>query len=165
MSPSSSSNWTSTSSSTSSTEDGYNMFVTPLTGFTERFFSARYVVELNLSCVEGALSVLMLCAPSGKKTILKAANMRNSATNNTDAAFHHILQLLKITFPSGKTARDDFLNTVYFRRGITCNPGLTNDLIDGGLLRFKPCPLKAKPNHVLKNVFKLRLATVYQFVG
>ena len=160
MSPSSSSNWTSTSSSTSSTEDDYNMFVTPLTAFTERFFSARYVVELkyNLRCVEGALSVLMLCAPSSN-------NMRNSATNNTDAAFHHILQLLKITFPSGKTARDDFLNTVYFRRGITCNPGLTNDLIDGGLLRAKPCPLKAKPNHVLKNVFKLRLATVYQFVG
>ena len=29
------------------------------------------------------------------------------------------------------------LNTVYFRRGLTCTLGLTNDLIDGGQPRAK----------------------------
>ena len=30
-----------------------------------------------------------------------------------------------------------FLNAVYFRRGLTCTLGLTNDLIDGGQPRAK----------------------------
>ena len=37
-----------------------------------------------------------------------------------------------------QTLRADFLNAVYFRRGLTCALGLTNDLIDGGQLRAKP---------------------------
>ena len=31
----------------------------------------------------------------------------------------------------------DFLNAVYFRRGLTCTLGITNDLIDGGQPRAK----------------------------
>ena len=53
----------------------------------------------------------------------------------------------------------------YFRQGLRCTLGLTNNLIDGGQLRAKPCLLKAKPIHVLKTVFSPRLATVYQVVG
>ena len=59
----------------------------------------------------------------------------------------------------------DFLNVVYFRRGLTCTLGLTNDLIDGGQPRAKPLLRKVKPNHVLKTVFSPRLATVYEVVG
>ena len=33
--------------------------------------------------------------------------------------------------------RADFLNAVYFRQGLTCTLGLTNDLIDGGQPRAK----------------------------
>ena len=47
-----------------------------------------------------------------------------------------------------ETLMVDFLNAVYFRRSLTCTVGLTNDLIDGGQLRAKPCLRKAKPNHV-----------------
>ena len=44
-----------------------------------------------------------------------------------DTELHDQWQLfLKVTL------RDDLLNAVYFRRGITCTVGLTNDLIDGG---------------------------------
>ena len=32
----------------------------------------------------------------------------------------------------GRSLWADFLNAVYFRRGLTCTLGLTNDLIDGG---------------------------------
>ena len=64
-----------------------------------------------------------------------------------------------------QNSRDRFLNTVYFRRGLTCTLGLTNDLIDGGQLRAKPRLRKAKPNHVLETVFSPQLATVYQVVG
>ena len=42
--------------------------------------------------------------------------------------------------------RADFLNAVYFRRGLTCTLGLTNDLIDGGHPRAKPHLRKTKPN-------------------
>ena len=31
----------------------------------------------------------------------------------------------------------DFLNAIYFRRGLTCTLGLTNNLIDGGQPRDK----------------------------
>ena len=48
-----------------------------------------------------------------------------------------------------------FLNTVYFRRGLTCTIRLANALIDGGQLRAKPHLCQVKPNHVLKNVFSL----------
>ena len=58
----------------------------------------------------------------------------------------------------------DFLNAVYFRRGLTCTLGLTNDLIDGGQPRAKPHLCKVKPSHVLKSVFSSQLATVYQAV-
>ena len=34
--------------------------------------------------------------------------------------------------------RTDFLNAVYFRRGLTCTLWLTNDLIDSGQPRAKP---------------------------
>ena len=47
----------------------------------------------------------------------------------------------------------DFLNAVYFRRGLTCTLVLTNDLIDGGQPRAKPRLRIAKPNYVLKSVF------------
>ena len=57
------------------------------------------------------------------------------------------------------------LNAVYFRRGLTCTTGLTNDLIDGGQPRAKPHLRKAKPNHVLNIVFSPRLATIYQVVA
>ena len=50
----------------------------------------------------------------------------------------------------------DVLNAVYFRRGLTCTLGLTNDLIDGGQPRAIPHLCKAKPNHVLKTVFSPR---------
>ena len=33
--------------------------------------------------------------------------------------------------------KGQFLNAVYFRRGLTCALGLTNDLIDGGQPRAK----------------------------
>ena len=36
-----------------------------------------------------------------------------------------------------QNVRAGFLNAVYFRRGLTCTIGLTNDLIDGGQLRAK----------------------------
>ena len=61
--------------------------------------------------------------------------------------------------------RAGYLNAVYFRRGLTCTLGLTNDLIDGGQPRAKPHLHKAKPNHVLETFFSPRLATVYQVVG
>ena len=35
------------------------------------------------------------------------------------------------------TLRADFLNAVFFRQGLTCTLGLTNDLIDGGQPRAK----------------------------
>ena len=35
------------------------------------------------------------------------------------------------------TYRADFLNAVYFRRGLTCTLGLKNDLIHGGQPRAK----------------------------
>ena len=47
----------------------------------------------------------------------------------------------------------EFLNAVYFRRGLTCTFGLTNDLIDGGQPRAEPHLRKAKPNHVFQPVF------------
>ena len=63
----------------------------------------------------------------------------------------------------------DFLNTVYFRRSLTCTLGLSNDLIDAGQPRAKPGPIcygyKVKPNHVSKTVLSPRLATVYQVIG
>ena len=59
--------------------------------------------------------------------------------------------------------RVDFLNAVYFRQGLTCTLGLTNDLKDGGQPRDKPH--KVKQNHVLKTIFSARLATVFQVVG
>ena len=49
--------------------------------------------------------------------------------------------------------RADFLNAVYFRRGLTCTLGLTNDLIDSGQPRAKPHLRKTKLNHALKTVF------------
>ena len=52
----------------------------------------------------------------------------------------------------------DVLNAVYFRQGLTCTLGLTNNLIDGGQLRAKPHLCKAKANHALKTVFSPRLA-------
>ena len=64
-----------------------------------------------------------------------------------------------------KILRADVLNAVYFRRGLTCTLGLTNDLIDGGQLRAKPHLRKVKPNHVLKTVFGPRLATIYQVLA
>ena len=57
------------------------------------------------------------------------------------------------------------LNAVYFRQGLTCTLGLTNDLIDGVQPRAKPYLRKVKPNHVLKTAFIPQLATVYQVVG
>ena len=47
-----------------------------------------------------------------------------------------------------KILRADVLNAVYFRRGLTCTLGLTNNLIDGGQPRVKPL-CKAKPNLLL----------------
>ena len=52
-----------------------------------------------------------------------------------------------------KTLCADFLNTAYFRQGLTCTLGLTNDLIDSGQPRAKPHLHKAKLNHVLKSIF------------
>ena len=58
------------------------------------------------------------------------------------------------------------LNAVYFRQGLTCTLGLTNDLIDGVQPRAKPHRLrKVKPNHILKTAFSPRLASVYQVIG
>ena len=62
---------------------------------------------------------------------------------------------------SDQTFKAEFLNAVYFRRGLTCTLGLTKDLIDGGQPRVKPHRRKAS----LKTVFSPRLATVYQVVG
>ena len=39
---------------------------------------------------------------------------------------------LCIRFVQTETQRADFLHAVYFRQGLTCTIGLTNDLIDGG---------------------------------
>ena len=64
-----------------------------------------------------------------------------------------------------KILRADLLNAVYFRRGLMCTLGLTNDLIDGGQLRAKPRLRKVKPKHILKPVFSPRLTTVYQVTG
>ena len=36
-----------------------------------------------------------------------------------------------------QTLKADYLNAVYFRRGLMCTIGLTNDLIDGGQPRAK----------------------------
>ena len=47
-----------------------------------------------------------------------------------------------------------FFNAVYFRPGLTCTLGLTNDSIDGGQPRAKPHLRRAKPNHILKTVFE-----------
>ena len=47
-----------------------------------------------------------------------------------------------------QTYRAGYLNAVYFRRGLTCTIGLTNDLIDGGQPRAK-------------TVFKRDLASLY----
>ena len=47
----------------------------------------------------------------------------------------------------------NFLYAVYFRQGLMCTLGLTDDLIDGGQPRAKPHLHKAKPNHVLKMCF------------
>ena len=66
---------------------------------------------------------------------------------------------------TGEILRADFLNAVYFRRGLTCTLGLTNDLIDCDQPRAKLHLGKAKSNHVLKNVFIPRLFTIYQVVG
>ena len=55
-----------------------------------------------------------------------------------------------------ETFREIFLNAVYFRRGLTCTLGLTNDLIDGGQPRAKPCLRKAKLSHVLKPGFSIQ---------
>ena len=60
-----------------------------------------------------------------------------------------------------ETFKADFLNAVYFKRGLTCTLGLTNDMIDGGQPRVKPHLPKVKPNHVLKTGFSPQLATVY----
>ena len=43
-----------------------------------------------------------------------------------------------------ETHRVEFLKAVYFRRGLKCILGLTNDLIDGGQPRAKPRLRKAK---------------------
>ena len=51
-------------------------------------------------------------------------------------------------YPTLQTDWANFLNTVYFRRGLTCTLGLTNDLIDGGQPRAKPHLHKVKPNHI-----------------
>ena len=48
-----------------------------------------------------------------------------------------------------------FLNAVYFRRGLACTLGFTNDLIDGGQPRAKPHLRKVKPNHVFKTILAL----------
>ena len=69
------------------------------------------------------------------------------------------------TVKQGQNFRAEFLNAVYFRQGLTCTLGLTNNLMDGGQPRAKPHLRKVKPNHVLKTVFSPRLATVYQVVG
>ena len=69
------------------------------------------------------------------------------------------------TFLEPRSIRADILNAVYFRRGLACSLGLTNDLIDGSQPRAKPHLRKAKPSHVLKTVFSPRLATVCQVVG
>ena len=61
-----------------------------------------------------------------------------------------------------KDSMGRLFNAVYFRRGLTCTLGLTNDLIDGGQPRAKPYLRKAKPNHVLRTVCSPWLATVYQ---
>ena len=61
--------------------------------------------------------------------------------------------------------RADFLNAIYFRRGLTCTLGLTNHLIDVDQPRAKPRVCKAKRNHVLKTVFSPRLGTIYQVFG
>ena len=43
--------------------------------------------------------------------------------------------------------RADFLNAVYFRRGLTCTLGfINNGLIDGGQSRAKPHLRKTMPN-------------------
>ena len=47
----------------------------------------------------------------------------------------------------------DFLNAVYFRRGLTCTLGLTNDLIDGDQPRAKLHLRKAKAKSRFKNRF------------
>ena len=44
----------------------------------------------------------------------------------------------------------NFFYAVYFRQGLTCTLGLTDNLIDGGQRKD---PRKAKPNHVLKMCF------------
>ena len=49
-----------------------------------------------------------------------------------------------------KLKRFDFFDAVYFRRGLTCSLGLTNDLIDGGQWRATPHLRKVKPKQVLK---------------
>ena len=51
--------------------------------------------------------------------------------------------------------RADFLKAVYFRRGLTCTLGLTNDLIDSGQPRAKPYLHKVKP-YCFKTVFSPR---------
>ena len=51
--------------------------------------------------------------------------------------------------------RADSLNAVYFRGGLMCILGLTNDYQDNGQLRAKPYlhTCKVKPNHILKPIF------------
>ena len=67
--------------------------------------------------------------------------------------------------PSPYTCRVDFIDAVYFRRGLTCTLWLTNDLIDGGRPRAKPHLRQAKPNQDLQTAFSPQFATVYQVVG
>ena len=47
----------------------------------------------------------------------------------------------------------DFLNAVYFRQGLACTLGLTNDLIDGGQPRAEPHLCKVKLNRIFKTIF------------
>ena len=53
--------------------------------------------------------------------------------------FIYLLRVLvfKVRSSVYRTYKADFLNAVYFRRGLTCTLGLTNDLIDGGQPRAK----------------------------
>ena len=74
-------------------------------------------------------------------------------------------ELIQLSLYYPQINRADFLNAVYFRRGLTCTLGLTNNLIDSGQPRSKPHLRKVKPNHVLKTVFTPQLATVYQVFG
>ena len=86
------------------------------------------------------------------RTPIKGSTHETSADGQTDRQTDRQIDLTvcyihSVMQTSKQTIRADLLDAVYFRLGLTCTLGLTNDLIDGGQPRAKTRLRKVKPNH------------------